>query len=278
VLEDSATSRAREKSQKANKARDHSEGYSMSMATLLERLSRTTQEKNQNAQDRFLQLVRKAAQGEEFDIEEAADILEAANRTHEQLEEAVEVQQERIGLAAQLKHKKTLEIQLPKLESVERLAGEHYGRVVSEASDRLNAAKKAKRDVELELLGLTQIEVRLRDSCLDQSLLARERELMATRMALHQQRRPLSEDLDRAKNAVHSHASSVEALRTKIERAKNDQLARQSYKRDLPQFEQALRQSQSVLDQLTQAIEDIDEQLQPIDRELATIREKKLLV
>jgi len=250
----------------------------MSMATLLERLSRTTREKKQNAQDRFLQLVRKAAKGEEFDIDEAAEILEAANRTHEQLEDAVDVQQERIGLAAQLKHKKTLESQMPKLESAERQASEHYARVVSEASERLNAAKKAKRDVELELLGLTQIEGRLRDSCLDASLLAREAELNMQRVELVQKKRPLTEDSERAKNMVQSHQSSVDALRIKIERAKNDQLARQSYKRDLPQFEQALEQHQHVVDQLTQAIEDIDEQLQPIDRELATIRLKKLEV
>jgi uncharacterized protein YukE len=250
----------------------------MSMATLLERLSRTTREKKQNAQDGFLQLVRKAAQGEEFDIEEAADILEAANRTHEQLEDAVEVQTERIGLAAQLKHKKTLESQMPKLESVERQASEHYSRVVSEASARLNEAKKAKRDVELELLGLTQTEVRLRESCLDATLLARESELNAQRIELVQKKRPLTEDSERAKNMVQSHQSSVDALRLKIERAKNDQLARQSYKRDLPQFETALRQHQSVLGQLTQAIEDIDSELEPLDRELATIREKKLEV
>jgi hypothetical protein len=250
----------------------------MSMATLLERLSRTTREKKQNAQDRFLQLVRKAAKGEEFDIDEAAEILEAANRTHEQLEDAVEVQTDRILLAAQLRHKKTLESQMPKLESVERQASEHYARVVSEASERLNAAKKAKRDVELELLGLTQIEVRLRESCLDATLLEREAELNAQRMKLIQQRRPLDEDLSRGQNMVQSHQSSIAALRTKIEKSKNDQIARQSYKRDLPQFETALRQSQSVLDQLTQAIEDIDEQLQPLDRELAEIREKKLLV
>jgi uncharacterized protein YukE len=250
----------------------------MSMATLLERLSRTTREKKQNAQDRFLQLVRKAAQGEEFDVDEAADILEAANRTHEQLEDAVEVQTDRILLAAQLRHKKTLESQMPKLESVERQASEHYSRVVSEASARLNEAKKAKRDVELELLGLTQTEVRLRESCLDATLLARESELNAQRIELVQKKRPLTEDSERAKNMVQSHQSSVDALRLKIERAKNDQLARQSYKRDLPQFETALRQHQSVLGQLTQAIEDIDSELEPLDRELATIREKKLEV
>ena len=250
----------------------------MSMATLLERLSRTTREKKQNAQDRFLQLVRKAAKGEEFDIEEAADILEAANRTHEQLEDAVEVQTDRILLASQLRHKKTLESQMPKLEQVERQAGEHYARVVSEASERLNEAKKAKRDVELELLGLTQIEVRLRESCLDASLLAREAELNAQRMKLVQQRRPLQEDLSRSAGMIRSHESSVDALRKKIERAKNDQLARQSYQRDLPQVEQALRQIRDVVDQLTQAIAVLDAQLAPVDQELESIRLKKLEV
>ena len=250
----------------------------MSMATLLERLSRTTREKKQNAQDRFLQLVRKAAKGEEFDIEEAADILEAANRTHEQLEDAVEVQTDRILLASQLRHKKTLESQMPKLEQVERQAGEHYARVVSEASERLNEAKKAKRDVELELLGLTQIEVRLRESCLDASLLAREAELNMQRVELVQKKRPLTEDSERAKNMVQSHQSSVDALRKKIERAKNDQLARQSYQRDLPQFETALRQSQHVFEQLQKAVHDIDSELSPIDQELASIRQKKLEV
>ena len=250
----------------------------MSMATLLERLSRTTREKKQNAQDRFLQLVRKAAKGEEFDIEEAADILEAANRTHEQLEDAVEVQTDRILLAAQLRHKQALEKRLPKLESAERQAAEHYSRVVSEASERLNEAKKAKRDVELELLGLTQIEVRLRETCLDSSLLQRESELNAQRTKLIQQRRPLEEDTSRSANTVQSYQSSVDALHRKIADRNNDAVAKASYKRDLALNEQALRQSQSVLDQLQKAVNDIDEQLQPLDEQLGLIRQRKLEV
>jgi uncharacterized protein YukE len=250
----------------------------MSVIGILDRIIQRKKQTALSAAEQYHALVRSVANGSEVDCDDAATIIDDANKTAADFERDVEIQQERIGLAIQLKHKQALEKQMPKLESVERQAGEHYARVLSEASERLNAAKKAKRDIELSLMGLSQVEVRLRDSCLDQSLLARERELMATRMALHQQRRPLSEDLDRAKNAVHSHASSVAALRTKIERAKNDQLVHQSYKRDLPQFETALRQSQHVLDQLTQAIENIDEQIQPLDRELATIREKKLLV
>jgi uncharacterized protein YukE len=248
------------------------------MLGILEKIRSKKRELTSNSADAYLQLVREVASGSEVDVESAALIIEAFGKDDAAFEKDVEVQQARIGLAAQLKHKQALDRQMPKLEQAERLAGEHYERVVSEASARLNEAKKAKRDVELELLGLTQTEVRLRESCLDATLLARESELNAQRIELVQKKRPLTEDSERAKNMVQSHQSSVDALRLKIERAKNDQLARQSYKRDLPQFETALRQHQSVLGQLTQAIEDIDSELEPLDRELATIREKKLEV
>ena len=248
------------------------------MLGILEKIRSKKRELTSNSADAYLQLVREVASGSEVDVESAALIIEAFGKDDAAFEKDVETQQERIGLAAKLKHKKTLEVQLPKLESVARIAGEHYAKVVSEASARLNEAKKAKRDIELSLMGLTQIEVRLRESCLDTTLLARESELNAQRIELVQKKRPLTEDSERAKNMVQSHQSSVDALRLKIERAKNDQLARQSYKRDLPQFETALRQHQSVLGQLTQAIEDIDSELEPLDRELATIREKKLEV
>ena len=98
------------------------------------------------------------------------------------------------------------------------------------------------------------------------------------RVELVQKKRPLTEDSERAKNMVQSHQSSVDALRKKIERAKNDQLARQSYQRDLPQVEQALRQIRDVYDQLTRAIAGIDSELSPIDQELESIRLKKLEV
>jgi uncharacterized protein YukE len=248
------------------------------MLGILEKIRSKKRELTQTTADAYFQLVREVAGGSEVDIEQAAIIIEANGKDDAAFEKDVETQQVRIALAAQLRHKKTLESQMPKLESVERQASEHYAKVVAEASSRLNAAKKARRDVELELLGLTQIEVRLRESCLDSSLLAREAELNMQRVELVQKKRPLTEDSERAKNMVQSHQSSVDALRIKIERAKNDQLARQSYKRDLPQFEQALEQHQHVVDQLEQAIAVLDAQLAPIDQELESIRLKKLEV
>lgn len=248
------------------------------MLGILERIRTKKKELTQTTSDAYFQLVREVAGGAEVDVEQAAIVIESNGKDDAAFERDVETQLERIGLAAQLKHKQALDRQMPKLESLERQAGEHYARVVSEASERLNEAKKAKRDVELQLLGLTQIEVRLRESCLDASLLARETELNMQRVELVQKKRPLTEDSERAKNMVQSHQSSVDALRIKIERAKNDQLARQSYKRDLPQFEQALEQHQHVVDQLEQAIAVLDAQLAPIDQELESIRQKKLEV
>jgi uncharacterized protein YukE len=248
------------------------------MLGILEKIRSKKKELTSNTSDAYFELIRSVAGGHEVDIEQAAIVIEQAGKVDAAFEEDVEIQLERIGLASQLRHKQALEKRLPKLESAERQAGEHYARVVSEASEKLNEAKKAKRDVEHELLQLTQIEVRLRETCLDSSLLAREAELNAKRVELVQKKRPLTEDSERAKNMVQSHQSSVDALRIKIERAKNDQLARQSYKRDLPQFEQALEQHQHVLDQLEQAIAVLDAQIAPLDQALESIRLKKLEV
>jgi hypothetical protein len=280
VLEDSSATRS-EKSrvEKAHHtaASNHSKGGEV-MLGILERIRTKKKELTQTTADAYFQLVREVAGGSEVDVEQAAIIIESNGKDDESFERDVETQQARIGLSTQLRHKQALEKRLPKLESAERQAGEHYARVVSEASEKLNEAKKARRDVELELLGLTQIEVRLRESCLDASLLQRETELNMQRTKLIQQRRPLEEDLSRSANTVQSHQSSVDALRKKIEKAKNDQLARQSYQRDLPQFETALEQHQHVVDQLEQAIAVLDAQLQPIDQALESIRLKKLEV
>jgi hypothetical protein len=250
----------------------------MSMATLLERLSRTTREKKQNAQDRFLQLVRAAANHNEFDIDEAADILEAADKTHEQLEDAIETQGARIGLAAQLKHKQALQKQMPKLEQAERIASENYERVVSEASSKLNEAKRAKRALESELLSLSYIEGKLSETCLDETLLAREVELTSKRMTLIQKRRPLDEDYRHSTALVSASHARIAGIESQIQKTSNNKLVQVEYRKDLARAQQALAHEINVEKQLSRAITEIDDQVEPLDRELVSIRLKKLEV
>ena len=250
----------------------------MSVSGILDRIIARKKQATLSAAEQYHALVRSVANGSEVDCDDAATIIDDANKTAADFERDVETQQVRIALAAHLRHKKTLESQMPKLEQAERIASENYQRVVSEASSRLIEAQRAKRDVEHELLQLTQIEVRLRETCLDSTLLARETELNAQRIRLIQQLRPLEEDLSRAANSVQSFQSSADALNRKIADRNNDAVAKASYKRDLALNEQALRQSQSVLDQLQKAVNDIDEQLQPLDEQLGLIRQRKLEV
>ena len=250
----------------------------MSMASLLEKLSRTTRDKKQNAQDRFLQLVRAAANHNEFDIDEAADILEAADKTHEQLEDAIETQGARIGLAAQLKHKQALQKQMPKLEQAERIASENYERVVSEASSKLNEAKRAKRALESELLSLSYVEGKLSETCLDETLLAREVELTSKRMTLIQKRRPLEEDYRHSTALVSASHARIAGLQSQIERTSNNKLAQVEYRKDLAKAEQSLAHEQSVGKQLEIVIGKINDEISPIDDELAKIRLRKLEV
>jgi hypothetical protein len=248
------------------------------MLGILEHIRTKKRELAANSADAYLQLVRDVASGIEADVEQAALIIEQTNKSDAEFEKDVDTQQQRVGLAAKLKRKKELETQLPKLMHAERLAGEHYDRVVSEASTKLNAAKKNTREVNAELACLMQVESQLRDSCLDQTLLIRERELTAKRMALFQKRKPLSEDLDHEKNVVKSLESSVDALNRRSADRNLDPVVRSSYKKDLVLNERALERKQDVVKQLKQAIASIDSEIAPLDRELEAIRERKLEV
>jgi predicted outer membrane protein len=106
----------------------------------------------------------------------------------------------------------------------------------------------------------------------------RESELTSKRMALVQQRRPLSDDFDRARNLIRSHQSSVDALNRKISDRSNDPVAKSSYRKDLALAQQSLEHTVNVEQQLERAVTEINDQLGPIDQELASIRLKKLEV
>jgi molybdopterin converting factor small subunit len=248
------------------------------MLGILERIRTKKKEITQTTADAYFALVRDVAGGSEVDIESAALIIESANKDDAAFERDVETQQARIGLAIQLKHKQALEKQMPKLEQAERLAGEHYERVVTEASSRLNEAKRAKRALESELLALSYVEGKLSETCLDETLLAREAELTSKRMALVQKRRPLDEDYRHSTALVSASHARIAGIESQIERTSNNKLAQSAYRKDLAKAEQSLAHEQSVGKQLEIVIGKINDELEPLDQELATIRQRKLEV
>jgi hypothetical protein len=248
------------------------------MLGILEKIRSKKKELTSNTSDAYFQLVREVAGGSEVDVEQAAIVIEAFGRDDASFEKDVEVQQERIGLASQLRYRHELEKRLPKLEQAERIASENYQRVVSEATSRLNEAKRAKRDVEHALLGLTQIEVRLRESCLDASLLQRETELNSLRIKLVQQLKPLQEDVSRSAGMIQSHEFTIKALEKKSTDKLINPVGRASYKKELDENSRALAHERHIHTQLTRAIADIDSELCPLDQELGLIRLKKLEV
>ena len=248
----------------------------MSVIGILDRIIQRKKQTALSAAEQYHALVRSVANGSEVDCDDAATIIDDANKTAADFERDVEIQQDRIGLAAQLKHKQALQKQMPKLEQAERIASENYERVVSEASSKLNEAKRAKRALESELLSLSYVEGKLSETCLDETLLAREVELTSKRMTLIQKRRPLEEDYRHSTALVSASHARIAGLQSQIERTSNNKLAQVEYRKDLAKAEQSLAHEQSVGKQLEIVIGKINDELSPIDDELATIRLKKL--
>ncbi len=250
----------------------------MSVIGILDRIIQRKKQTALSAAEQYHALVRSVANGSEVDCDDAATIIDDANKTAADFERDVEIQQDRIGLAAQLKHKQALQKQMPKLEQAERIASENYERVVSEASSKLNEAKRAKRALESELLSLSYVEGKLSETCLDETLLAREVELTSKRMTLIQKRRPLEEDYRHSTALVSASHARIAGLQSQIERTSNNKLAQVEYRKDLAKAEQSLAHEQSVGKQLEIVIGKINDELSPIDDELAKIRLRKLEV
>ena len=248
------------------------------MLGILERIRSKKREITQTTADAYFQLVREVAGGSEVDVEQAAIVIEAFGRDDASFEKDVEVQQERVELSAKLKHKRELEKRLPKLDHAERIASENYERVVSEASSKLNEAKRAKRALESELLSLSYVEGKLSETCLDETLLAREVELTSKRMTLIQKRRPLEEDYRHSTALVSASHARIAGLQSQIERTSNNKLAQVEYRKDLAKAEQSLAQEQSVGKQLEIVIGKINDELAPLDQQLGLIRQRKLEV
>ena len=244
---------------------------------ILDRIRTKKKEMVLSSHDAYYSLLKDVASAKEVDADEAAMVLDAAGKTENQFEADVQTMESRIGLAAQLKHKLTIEKQIPKLEHVERLAGEHYEKVVGEANERLNEAKRAKRAAEHELLMLSQVAVKLRESCLDETLLVRERELDVLRMEIHQKLRPLSDDVSRSRNLIKSHEHTVQALEKKSTDNDINPVVRAAYKEDLKEKERTLAHEQHIHGQLVRAIAELNEKLEPITTEFEEIAQRKLV-
>jgi hypothetical protein len=240
-------------------------------AGILDRIRTKKKAMALNAQNTYHKLLKEVVSGKEVNTNEAAIVIDAAGKTEDEFESDVRTMEQRFTLAEQRKARLEVERTLPKFRAALEAANQAYADAVQRLQPQINAAYVALQNAENQQMALVYVDNKLNETCLDKSLLAREKELLASRMAIMQKRRPLFEDAEYAKQYLRTCSETVDSLvQNKKDESHPDHQSLRHWKSELAKQE-------SIVSQLSKAIADLDAELLPINQELAELAEKKLL-
>ena len=229
-----------------------------------------------NSHDEYYSLLKEVASGEETDVDEAAERIDAAGKTEDDFEKDVRTMEQRFALAEQLKARHEIERSLPGLRVKLDAANRAYTDAVQRLQPAINAAYAALQDTENQHMALTYVDAKLVETCLNKTLLAREAELLAQRKVIHQKRRPLYEDLAHAKAHLSTCRAGLQGERSKTKitplRPVETGVSHQEH-----YWRSQLTKQESLVAQLSEAVAALDAELAPIDTELAKIVKAKLV-
>ena len=222
-------------------------------------------------QDEYHSMLRSLAQGEEVDEDDIRRLTIDSGRTEEQCSRDLETMIQRIAKVKEKQDWTKVQDGIPSLQA-------KYDALRDELNETIKRIQPQLVRLEWDLHAAADpkiiwIDDFLSRTCLNQSLLEREREVGEQRKALGMQKRSLVDDLEKAKQ----HLSYFNARLEKYENRKDGWKPKNASAVDYKELQASRDEWQSTSEQLERAIAAIDEELEPIDAELADIQKEKLL-
>jgi hypothetical protein len=243
------------------------------MIGIFQRLFAEKKAEDDRIQDEYHSMLLSLAKGEEIDLDDVRRLTIDAGKSEEECSRDLETMQQRIEKVA--KKQEWIEVQkaTPGLEQKRDALKAELNAVFERINPQLVKLEwdlHAASDAAAQCLWIDDF---LNTNCLNQSLLAREKEVGSQRFALGGQKRTLVDDLTKAKQ----HESYFNARLQKYENRKDGWKPKDASAVDYKELQASRAEWQSTIIQLERAIAVLDEQLQPIDAELADIKNEKLM-
>ena len=249
----------------------------MSVAGILDRIIARKKQATLSAGEQYLALVRSVAGGAEVDMDDAAQTIDDANKTAADFERDVATMQKRIAFAEQLKLKADIEKSIPQLERDAQTKRKKFWDAVHTLEPQAILAEQTLRESENRILQLSGAERSLRETCIDETLLAREAELRAKHKEIGEKLQPIEVDHRTAKRIYESNFNAFEDVQKQIERNRKDHPALAKLRKDMERLEPALEASEQTFRDLSSALSELRAELAPIARELEEIDRRKLI-
>ncbi len=241
------------------------------MIGIFQRLFAEKKAEDDRIQDEYHSVLFDLASGKEVDEDDVRRLTIDSGRTEEQCSRDLETMIQRIAKVKEKQDWTKVQDGIPSLQKKYDSLKDELNAVIARIQPQLvrlewdlHAAADPK---------VIWIDDFLSRTCLNQSLLEREKEVGEQRKSLGMQKRTLVEDLEKARQ----HESYFNARLQKYENRKDGWKPKDASAVDYKELQASRAEWQSTIIQLERAIAAIDEQLQPVDQELSDIQKEKLL-
>jgi hypothetical protein len=250
----------------------------MSLATLVQKLKSRKQVAERTTFQQYLATVRELASGAECDSDEVAIVLDVADKNEADLERDVNLQQQRLSWAAQLRiNQQSVSDRLQaesELQAAQRALQAAYDKLqpaIEQAHDRLNAANHRFNTT-------MQAEAWLGENILDKELLEREAAVLAQLREVNDELKPLLQDQVRRQTTLENLQSHVGKLRehTSIPWLPLKMLGLQQADEAIKSTDARVAAVRNELQQLQEAIRPRQQKQVRLQAELNQIHQEKL--
>lgn len=225
-------------------------------------------------EDAYHRLLVDLASGADVDIEDVKALTVDAGKSEEQCSRDLELMEQRIERIRERENWLKLESEVPVLRSKLEALQAELDAVVSRVQPQIDALSSQLFERSVASANAVRIEVWLNENCLNQALVEREREVSSQRQEIASKMKPLSDDLEIAKQRISYFNARLENFENRNDgwkpRTDSDQ------GRELEALQANRDHAASIADQLERELELLREELVPIDRELRDIQAQKL--
>jgi septal ring factor EnvC (AmiA/AmiB activator) len=225
-------------------------------------------------EDEYHSLLVRLASGEECDQDDVRRLTIDAGRTEAECSRDLQVMEQRLERIKDKQRRLELDAKVPSLQAKFDQLKHELDAITSKIQPQLSA-------IGLELYEsvnaggeVVRIDGWLNQTCLNRSLVEREKELGSHRFELASKRRPLYDDLVKTQQQI----SYTNALLERFENRKDGWVPREGARSlsEMRELQAKRDDAESTVAQLEQAIREIDDELVPVDAELADIGRQKL--
>jgi septal ring factor EnvC (AmiA/AmiB activator) len=219
-------------------------------------------------QDEYHSMLRSLARAEEIDLDDVRRLTIDAGKTEEECSRDLETMIQRIAKVQEKQDWLKIQDGIPALQK-------KYDSLRDELNDVIARIQPQLIKLEWDLHAasdpkIVYIDDYLNNTCLNKSLIEREKEVGEQRKSLGMQKRTIAEDLSKARQHESYFLARLEKYNRKDGSKPKDAV-------DFKELQASRAEWTSTIEQLERAIAAIDEQLEPVDEELTDIKREKLL-